>query len=113
MKKFLVLYNAPIASFDEMMKNLTPEKGKEQSEVWQKWMDDHKDVFIDIGAPLGKNKRLTSASLNDARNEVGGYSVVKAESAEDVAKIFSGMPMFGMNGAYVEIMECMPMSGGQ
>lgn len=109
MKKFLVLYNAPIASFDEMMKGLTPEKGKEQSEVWQKWMDAHKDIFIDIGAPLGKNKRLTASGLADTRNEVGGYSVIKAESAEAAAKIFEGMPMFGMQGAYVEIMECMPM----
>jgi hypothetical protein len=113
MKKFLVLYNAPIASFDEMMKNTTPEQGQEQMKVWQKWMDDNKDVFIDIGAPLGKNKRLTTSGLADVRNEVGGYSVVKAESAEKVAEVFKGMPMFGMNGAYVEIMECMPMGGGQ
>lgn len=111
MKKFLVLYNAPIAAFDEAMKNMTPEAAKQQNEVWTKWMDEHKDIFLDIGAPLGKNKRFTLSGLTDVRNEVGGYSIVKAETAEEVSKIFAGMPMFGMQGAYVEIMECMPMGG--
>lgn len=69
------------------------------------------DIFLDIGAPLGKNKRFTLSGLTDVRNEVGGYSIVKAETAEEVSKIFAGMPMFGMQGAYVEIMECMPMGG--
>ncbi|MFA6503545.1 MAG: hypothetical protein WCT54_01140 [Patescibacteria group bacterium] len=109
MKKFVVLYMAPIAELDKMMQNTDKEKMREMDAIWLKWIADHKDSFVDQGAPLGKNKRVTKEGINDIRNEVKGYAVVQAESHEDACKIFEDNPMFEMPGAYVEVLAWVEM----
>src|SRR5207302_7434201 len=39
MKKFLVLYMAPSAQFEQMMKNATPEQQQKGMDAWMKWMN--------------------------------------------------------------------------
>ncbi len=109
MAKFLALYMAPVGAMDEMMKNTTKEERDAQMQGWQKWMDDKKSSIVDMGAPVGKNKRVTSAGVEDVRNEVGGYSLIEAASHDEAAALFRDNPMLEMPGAYVEVLECMPM----
>ena len=104
MKKFLVLFNAPSAAMAEMMKTATPEQMKAGMEEWKHWMDGHQANFADMGAPLGKNLRITASGTQAVSNEVGGYSIIQAESAEAVAKLLEGMPHFEIPGAYIEVM---------
>jgi hypothetical protein len=111
MAKFLALYMAPVGAMDEMMKNTTKEQRDAQMQMWQKWMDEKKSSIVDMGAPLGKNKRISSGGVSDTRNEVGGYSIVEAVSHDAAAALFSDNPMLEMPGAYVEVLECMPMLG--
>ncbi len=101
---------APLAAMDEMMKNMTAEKAKEGMAEWQKWMDDHKDSFIDMGAPAGKNLRVTATGAEDHRNEISGYSIMQAESREALAEMFKGMGHFDIPGAYIEVMPLVDMS---
>ena len=110
MQKFLVLYMAPMASMDVMMKEMTPEKAKEGMNEWQQWMDAHKTSFVDMGAPAGKNLRVTAGGALDARNEVTGYSVMQGESREAIAEMFKGMGHFQIPGAYIEVMPLVDMS---
>ncbi|MDD2786350.1 MAG: hypothetical protein PHS79_05720 [Patescibacteria group bacterium] len=109
MKKFLAIYMAPIAELDKMMQNTSKEQMKEMDATWLKWIDDHKDSFVDVGAALGKNKRVTKDGVSDVRNELTGYSIVQAESHEDACKIFEDNPMFEMPGAYVEVLVWVEM----
>lgn len=44
-------------------------------------------------------------------DEVGGYSVVQAESHEAAAKLFEKHPHNEMPGAWVEVMEIKSMPG--
>jgi hypothetical protein len=45
-----------------------------------------------------------------ARNDIGGYTIVQAESAEDAAALFgSDHPHLTMPGAWIDIVEIMPM----
>ncbi len=113
MKKFLVLYMASAADFDKMMKDSTPEQQKAGMDAWMKWMDANKASFVDGGAPLGKTKRVDAKGASDVRNNVGGYSIVQAASADAAAKLFGkDMPHLQMMpGAWIEIVEIMPMSG--
>ena len=104
MKKFLVLFNAPSAAMAEMMKTATPEQMKAGMEEWKRWMEGKKESFADMGAPLGKNLRITANCTEQVSNEVGGYSIIQAESPEAVAKLLEGMPHFQIPGAYIEIM---------
>ena len=112
MKKFLVLYMASAADFEKMMKNSTPQQQKEGMDAWMKWMNANKASFVDGGAPLGKTKRVDGKGVSDVRNDIGGYSIVQAASAEAAAKIFGkDQPHLQMPGAWIEIVEIMPMPG--
>lgn len=104
MKKYMALYMAPAAVIAEMMK-MTKEQGQAEMEAWGAWDAAHKDNIVDLGAPLGKNKRVTSDGVADARNEVTGYSVVQADSADAAAKLFTDHPHVRMKGAYIDILD--------
>lgn len=103
MEKFLVLYMAPIASIEAMMKNMTPEQGKAGMDEWTKWMTDRRASFADMGAPAGKTKRVTASGVTDTKNDVMGYSIVQAESHEAAAKLLESMPHFQIPGGYVDV----------
>ena len=108
MKKFLVLYKAPIASYDQMMK-ATPEQQKAGMQAWQTWADKAKSAIVDMGAPLGKAMRVTSTTSAAVRNDLGGYSVLQAESKEALAASLKGHPHFQTPEGFIEITEIMPM----
>ena len=111
MKKFVAFYMMPIASIDEMMKNNTPEQQKAGMDNWMAWMKSHEASFVDRGAPLGKNKRVTKDGASDVRNEITGYSVVQAESHDEAVALFADSPHLQMPGAYVDVLELMQMPG--
>ena len=112
MKKFLVLYMAKTAAFEKMMKNSTPEQQKKGMDAWMKWIGDHKASLVDGGAPLGKTKRVDTKGASDTKNEIGGYSIVQADTANAAAKLFGkDHPHLQMAGAWVEIVEIMPIPG--
>jgi hypothetical protein len=112
MKKFLVLYMANASAMADMMKNSTPEQRKQGMDMWMKWMSDNKSSFVDGGAPVGKTTRVDSKGTSDMKNEVGGYSLIQADSAEAAAKLFGkDQPHLQMPGTWIEISEIMPMPG--
>lgn len=107
----MVVYMAPTATMDKMMKESTPEQQKAGMDSWRAWGEAHKADLAELGAPLGKNKRVTQDGAQDVRNEFTGYSIVNAASADDVAKIVADSPHLKMDGAYIEVMEVVDMSG--
>jgi hypothetical protein len=112
MKKFLALYMANAAEMANMMKNSTPEQQKKGMEAWTKWMDHHKTSFVDRGAPVGKTKRVDAKGTKDAKNDVCGYSIVQADSADAAAKMFGkDQPHLQMPSGSVEIIEILEVPG--
>ena len=112
MKKFLALYMANGADFENMMKNATPEQQKQGMDAWMKWMGEHQTSLVDGGAPLGKTKRVDAKGASDTKNDVCGYSIVQAESADAAVKMFGkDQPHLQMPGAWMEIIEIMPIPG--
>jgi len=112
MKKFMILYMAPSASFEKAMKDATPEQMKSGMEAWMTWINANKASLVDGGAPLGKTKRVDLKGASDAKNEVGGYSIVQAETHDAAARLFDNKhPHLQMPGAWVEITEIMPVPG--
>ena len=78
--------------------------------AWGKWMEDHKASIVETGSPLGKTKKVNKEGVSDTRNDIGAYTVVRAESHEEAAKMFEGHPHFMIfPGDRVEVMECLPM----
>ena len=112
MKTFLVMYLAPTSVIDEWKKT-EPQQRKQAEEKmmaeWRQWMSDHKKMFADVGAGVGKTKRVTQAGTTDTRNDVMLYGVVEAESHEAAARAFEGHPHLQIPQSSIEIMEINPM----
>jgi hypothetical protein len=111
MSKFFVLYLAPVAAIDQMMANSTPEQMKAGMDAWMTWMKNNKGALADMGAPLGKTKRVTSAGISSVRNEVTGYTIVEAESHDAAAKMVVGHPHLMVPGAYIDVLSVTPIPG--
>jgi hypothetical protein len=110
MKKFLVLYKAPTASFEQMMKS-TPEQQKAGMDAWMTWSKSTKSI-VDMGGPLGKSLRVTKSSgASPTTNDLGGYSIMQAESKEALAETMKGHPHFMTPDGTIEIVEMMPIPG--
>ena len=110
MKKFLVLYKAPTSSF-EMMKKATPEQQKAGMDAWMAWSKKAAGALLDIGGPLGKSLRVTRTGTSPTTNDLGGFSLMQAESKEALAASLAGHPHFMMPEGFIEIVELMPIPG--
>jgi hypothetical protein len=110
MKKFLVLYRAPTASFEQMMK-ASPEQQKAGMDAWMAWSKKAAGAIVDMGAPLGPSVRVTPAGASPTKNDLGGYSIMQGESKEALAATMKGHPHFIMADATIEITELMPLPG--
>jgi hypothetical protein len=110
MKKFLVLYKAPTSSFEQMMK-ATPEQQKAGMEAWMTWGKKAAGAIVDMGAPLGKGMRVTQGGASANPNDLGGYSILQAESKEALAETLKGHPHFMTPEGFIEIVEIMPVPG--
>jgi hypothetical protein len=87
-------------------------RGTTRMDACMKWMNANKPSIVEGGAPLGKTKRVDSNGASNTKNEIGGYSVVQAESHDAATKIFGkDHPHLQMPGAWIEIIEIMPVPG--
>ena len=111
MKQYFVLYMAHAEDFQKVMAGMatmSEEDKKKMNDEWAAWMKD--SGVVDGGKPLGKTKRVTPTDIVDAKNEIGGYSIIEAESHDEAAKKMQSNPHFGMiPGGWIEVMEIMPM----
>lgn len=110
MKKFLVLYKAPTSGFEQMAKS-TPEQQKAGMEAWMAWSKKASASIVDMGAPLGKSVKVTKGGVAPASNDLGGFSILQAESKEALAEALKGHPHFMMPDGFIEIIDFMPMPG--
>jgi hypothetical protein len=110
MKKFLVLYKAPASSFEQMMK-ATPEQQKAGMEAWMAWGKSAASTIVDMGGPLGKSLRVTKGGSSPTTNDLGGFSILQAESKEALAATMKGHPHFMTPEGTIEIVELMDMPG--
>lgn len=111
MKKFLVLYKASQNGFDQM-KNATPEQQKAGMDAWMSWGKKAQSAIVDMGAPLGKSMKVTkNGDASTSSNDLGGYSILQAESKEALAATLKGHPHFMMPDGSIEIVEVMPVPG--
>jgi hypothetical protein len=110
MKKFLVLYKAPTSAF-ELMRNATPEQQKAGMDGWMTWSKKAAGSIVDMGGPLGKSLRVDKDSASPSTNDLGGFSILQAESKEALAENLKGHPHFMMQDGFIEVVELMPIPG--
>ena len=109
MKKFLVLYRMDMEAMKKMMETASAEDRKKGMDEWATWMKSNMSIFADMGGPTGKNMQVTSAGMTQMSNDIGGYSIVQAESAEAAAEMLKTNPHFQMPGSVIDLAEIVSM----
>lgn len=115
MKTFLAIY---LGTADAMQRSgwSTLDEGqrkqrqREGIEAWMRWGEANRAAIVDGGAPLGKTKKVSAAGIRDSRNDITGYTIVRAATHDEAAKLFLNHPHFTtFPGDSVEIIECLPI----
>jgi len=93
----------------------TERRAKEQQGIaaWKAWVEKHHAALVEIGGPLGKTKKVDARGIEDVTNQMGAFTVVRADSHEAAAKLFEGHPHFTIfPGEAIEIMPVLPIPAG-
>ena len=81
--------------------------------AWKAWVEKHQGSIVTMGGPLGKTRKVDSSGITDVTNPLTAFTVVRAASHEEAAKMFENHPHFAIfPGEAVEIMPVLPIPGG-
>jgi hypothetical protein len=119
MKTFLAVYTGNPGMRERFEREYSDrEKRKALQErgtaAWGAWVMSNQASIGDIGGPLGATKRIGPNGVADVRNNLTGYTLVRAESHEAAAALFLDHPHFSIfPGDAVEVMEVLPVPGAR
>jgi len=86
----------------------SPEAMKEMYACFQAWMDKFKANIVDLGGRLGGGKvvskvRVTDGPYAEAKEVIGGFTIVRAKSLEEAVAVERECPGLMMPGSSVEV----------
>ena len=111
MKKYIVLYTAPIDA-SQQMAQVPPEEQAKGMEGWMQWAQKCGDKLVDLGSPLAGGQTLSPAGSSNSNLNICGYSVLQADNMDDAKALLQGHPHLGWNAACtIEVYETMPIPG--
>lgn len=110
MAKFLVVYKSK-TSAREQMANATPEQAKAGMQAWMAWAQQAGPALLDMGAPVGKAATLAGGKTAASNSDVGGFSVMQAESREALMTLLKEHPHFHLPDGAIEVHEYLPLPG--
>jgi hypothetical protein len=98
------------AAWDALPENDRRAREREGIAAWKAWVDRHQNAIVAMGGPLGKTKNVTERGIEDRSNNLGAFTVVRAESHEAAARLFERHPHFTIfPGDSIEIMPVLPI----
>ena len=88
----------------------SPAQMEEMYAKFNAWKEKFKDNLHDLGGKLGEGKIVTSEGATDgpfveAKEVIGGYMIVSAESLEEAIEVARQSPGVWMPGSSVEVRE--------
>jgi hypothetical protein len=108
--KFLVLYRSAFSA-EEQMANADPEQARAGMEAWMAWANEAGDAIVDLGLPLGSGKHLDGARVAASDTDAAGYSILQAESLDDVVKLLERHPHLTVSENSLDVLPLLPMPG--
>jgi hypothetical protein len=101
------------AAWDALPEGDRRAKEREGVAAWKAWVEKNHAAIIAMGGPLGKTKKVAQRGIEDTSNNLGAFTVVRADSHEAAAKLFENHPHFSIfPGDAVEVMPVLPIPGG-
>lgn len=110
MTKFVLVYHAPQTPAEATPP--TPEEVQQMMGAWMQWAEKVGPGMVDFGTPLAGGVRVTPQGVTPSTNEVAGYTIIEAESADaalELAKVHPHLSMPG--GCSIEIHEAQAVPG--
>ena len=110
MNEFLFLYRGA-------ERPASPQDAQQIMQKWMAWLQDlsAKGHLKDRGQPLdpagkvvGRRKVVTDGPFAEAKDLVGGFSLISATDLDEAAELSKGCPIFERNG-FVEVRPIMKM----
>jgi len=109
MSKFMILYRSPVSA-REQLAGATPEQQQAGMEAWRVWAEKTDYAIADLGAPLAHTTHVGPGTTGTGgTDEVTGYSILNAGSADEVETLLNGHPHLAMPGASIEVLELIPI----
>jgi hypothetical protein len=112
MSEFVYLYRGGEAG-------RSPERMEQMMQKWMAWLTQLTDKghLKDRGQPLertgklvkGKQKTVTDGPFAEAKDIVGGYTLIEARDLDQAVELSKGCPIFEVDGA-VEVRPVMKMN---
>ncbi len=86
----------------------SPTQMEEMYAKFSAWKEKYKDNIVDMGGKLGEGKFVTTDGVTDgpfveAKEVIGGFMIVSAESLEEAIEVASGVPGLVSPGSGVEV----------
>ena len=99
--------------------NQSPEARQQNIQRWMAWFKElgDKGHVKNIGQPLdrtgklvkGKQKTITDGPFAEAKDVIGGYSLIEARDLDQAVELSKGCPIFEFEGA-VEVRPVLKMN---
>lgn len=97
----------------------SPERTQEMIQKWMTWLKElgEQGYIKDPGQPLehtgklvkGKHKTVTDGPFTEAKDIVGGYTLIEARDLDQAVELSKGCPIFEVEGA-VEVRPVMKLN---
>ncbi|KKB78669.1 hypothetical protein VW35_09085 [Devosia soli] len=108
MPRYLAVYTMrpeDLAGFRKISKSEQDAVDAAGVPAWAEWEKANEGFIRNRGGMVGKTLRVTKTGIEEATNDICGYLVIEAESAEAAAKIFKTHPHITIFPGYsVDIM---------
>jgi len=114
MSQFLYLYRG-----DPNIRDASPEQAQQTMQKWMNWLKGlgESGHLKDQGQPLepsgkvvkGKSKTITDGPFTEAKDIVGGFTLIEARDIHEAAELAKGCPAFEKDGS-VEVRPIMVMN---
>jgi hypothetical protein len=108
--KFMILYRSAVDATQQMAA-ASPEQAQEGMAAWMRWAEKAGPAILDLGSPLGNSRVVPEAAAAETGVPIGGFSILQADSADNLAKLLDDHPHLQMPGAGIEVLEYLPMPG--
>jgi hypothetical protein len=112
MSEFVFLYRGGV-------RDRSPEQMQQMMQKWMAWMKDlgANGHLKDRGQPLeragklvqGRQRAVTDGPFAEAKDVVGGYTLIEAEDLSEAVELSKGCPIFEVEGA-VEVRPVMKLN---
>jgi hypothetical protein len=109
MTSYLVLYRSPVSP-EEQMASASPEQAQAGMEAWTAWAEKAGDAIVDLGAPVAA-AGSTGAAGEAGAGHLGGFSILRADSAEELDGLLESHPHLMVDGNRIEYYAFLALPG--